>query len=77
MQKQSITHLPVTSLIRLTTPLEHLPLLRRTLVLFEFADTEKNRALFVSYATGELWQPVKSSAFRAWLDRKAKAVRPC
>jgi hypothetical protein len=55
-----------------------LTLPRRSLVIFQFTDTEENRAVIVSYATGEPWLSAKSlTACRAWLHRKAKEVRPC
>ncbi len=45
----------------------------RTLISFEFPDDEDTRTIIISYAGGELVQPVKRfAACRSWLYRKAK-----
>lgn len=47
----------------------------RPLITFEFPDDVPTRTTIISYAIGELVQPVKRFAdCRAWLYRQAKAV---
>jgi hypothetical protein len=49
----------------------------QVLVTFTFPDDAVTQSTTIAYATGELCQPVRRfAAYRAWLYRQAKAVRP-